>query len=134
MQKAQVLLPDLTQGQQPGIEDTQVLVTQGRSNTTTGGVAAKDNVLDAQMTDGEFDHRRRTQVGRVQDVGDVPVDEDVSRLQAQNGGLRASGVGAADPEDFGALADRQGSEQVRILLGSFGSPFLVRVQSSGQPI
>ena len=40
----------------------------------------------------------------MEDVGNVAVDEDFPRLQAENGGLGDARVGAAQPEDLGGLA------------------------------
>lgn len=121
----QVLLTNLAQRHQPRVEDTELLVAQCRSNTSAAGVAAQDDVLDAQVTDGVLDDRGRAQVRRVQDVGDVTVDKDIAGLQAQDGGLGAARVGAADPEDLGALADREAGEEVGLLTGGFGGPFFV---------
>lgn len=130
LESLQVLFADLAQGHQPRVEDTKLLVTQCRSDTSAACMAAQNNMLDAQVTDGILDDRRRAQVGRVQDVGDVTVDKDIARLEAQDGGLGAARVGAADPEDFGALADRKAGEEVGLLTGGFGGPFLVLAQGS----
>lgn len=134
LEKLEILLPDLAQRQQPGVEDTQLLVAQRRGNSSAPSVAAQNDVLDAQMTDGVFDDRRRTKVGRVQNVGNVTVDKDVTGLQAQDGGLRAARVGAANPEDLGTLADRKAGEEVGLLPDGFGSPFLVLFQGGGESV
>lgn len=68
-------------------------------------------MLHADVGDGVLDHRGRGQVARVQDVGDVAVDEDVAGLEARDGGLGHARVGAAEPEDLGRLAFGEGGEE-----------------------
>lgn len=52
-------------------------------------------MLYFEVGDCVFNYRRGVDVGWRDDVGDVAVHEDVARLQAEDGGLRAAGVGAA---------------------------------------
>jgi len=58
-------------------------------------------MLDLQVDDSIFDDGVGGKVGGMDDVGNVAVDEDVARLEAENRGLWAPGVGAADPQNFG---------------------------------
>lgn len=111
VQQIQVLGPELAQGQQPRVQDSQLFVTQGRGDTTAAGVTTEDYMVDAQVTDRVLDHGRGAEVAGVQDVGDVPVDKDIARLKTKKSGFGASGIGAADPEDLGLLAVRERWEQ-----------------------
>ncbi len=81
-----------------------------------------------QKRDRVRDDGLRVQVRRGQDVGDVAVDEDVARLEAEDGGFGDAGVGAADPEDLGGLALGEGGEEVGFGLGEGLGPFFVLLQ------
>ena len=82
-------------------------------------------MLDLQRTDRESEDGGGREVRRREDVGDIAVDEDVARLEAQEGRLRAAGVGAAEPEDLRGLALGQRGEEVRVGLGDLLTPGLV---------
>jgi len=83
------------------------------------------------VKDGEFDDGEEADVGRVDDVGDVAVGEDITRFQAEEGGFGGAGVGAAEPEDLGGLAFGAGGEEVGVLLGGGGGPALVGLKGEG---
>ena len=72
---------------------------------------ADDNVLDLELADGELEHAGEGQVGGGEHVGDVAVDEDVTGLEAEDGGFGDAGVGAAEPEDGGVLGLSEGGEE-----------------------
>lgn len=61
-------------------------------------------MLYTEMADGKFDDGRRTKVGGVQYVCDVPVNEYVAWMEAKQSRLGTSRVGAPDPENLGLLA------------------------------
>ena len=61
----------------------------------------------------------------MQEVGDVPVHEDVAGLEAEDCGFGYARVRAADPEDLGLLAGGERREEVGLLLGGLGGPFFV---------
>lgn len=125
------MLPDLAQGQQPGVEDTQLLVPQRSSNASAGSMTAEDYVIDSQVTDGVLDDGRRAKIARVKDIGNVSVHEDITGFHVENGGFRAPRVGAADPEDLGLLAPGKGREEIRVFPGGSSGPFFVLGQSGG---
>jgi hypothetical protein len=97
-------------------------------------VAGEDNVVDSQMADGVLDDGARAEIAGVQDIGNIPMDEDITRLQAENKSLGASRIRATDPENLGVLAIRKRGEQLRVFLGSFGSPFLILLQRRGESV
>ena len=95
---------------------------------------AYDDVLDLQVHDGVGDDAEGVEVARVQDVGDVAVDEDVAGLEAEDGGFGDAGVGAADPEDLGVLAVGEGGEEVWVFRGGFLGPGFVLVEREGEGV
>jgi hypothetical protein len=92
-------------------------------------VACYDNVFDFQVEDGKLDNREQADVGVVDDVGDVAMDEDVARFAAQDGRLGHSRVRAADPENRRRLAFGAGGEEVGVFGADFLGPFLVAVET-----
>lgn len=86
------------------------------------------------MHDGIADDAEGTEVARMQDVGNVAVDEDVARLEAADGGFGDAGVGAADPENLGALALGEGGEEVGLFGGGFLGPGLVLGEGAGDGV
>ncbi len=91
-------------------------------------MSAHNHMFHFQKRDRVRDDGLRVQVRRGQDVGDVAVDEDVARLEAEDGGFGDAGVGAADPEDLGGLALGEGGEEVGFGLGEGLGPFFVLLQ------
>ena len=69
-----------------------------RPHAAAAVVAADDDVLDLQHVDGVLQHRQAVQVGVHDDVGDVAVDEQLARQQADDLVGRHAAVGAADPQ------------------------------------
>lgn len=93
---------------QPRVEDAaDAGVAEGGGGAAAGRVPAEHDVLDFEVRDGVFDHRRGVDVGRGDDVGDVAVHEDVARLQAEDHGLGAAGVGAPEPDCGGGEAGQR---------------------------
>lgn len=86
-------------------------------------MAADENVLDFEVSDGELDDRERVDVGGGDNIGDVAVDKDLTRLEAENGCLGDAGVGASNPENLGRLTGSLTWEEVRVGRGSLGAPF-----------
>lgn len=91
-------------------------------------MTAHDDMLHFQVGDGVGDDALAVDVGRGQDVCDVAVDEDVAGFEAEDGGFGDAGVGAADPEDLGLLAGREGGEEVGLVVGCCLGPLLVLVE------
>lgn len=125
LEELEVLLAQTAKREEPGVDQAELLVRKGRLDATARGVTAQDDVLDLQVGDGVLDDRGGVEVAGVHDVGDVAVHEDVTGLQAQDGGLGAARVGAADPEDLRVLAGGQGRKEFGVFLCSPGGPVLV---------
>lgn len=100
-----MVLTQAAERHQPRVENAQFLVAQRRADTTAGGVAAQDDVLDLEMGHRVLDHARRVEIAVVDDVGDVAVHEHIAWLEPQDGGFRAARVGAADPQNLRLLAE-----------------------------
>ena len=90
-----VRLPECPHRLEPEIQHTQFVVGERSSHASAAGVAADDYVLDFDVPDCELDYAEKTEVGRVDDVGDVAVREDVAWSEAQDRGLWFAGIGAA---------------------------------------
>lgn len=82
-----VVHSELAHGLQPNVKQTKSVVCKSGVNTTTAGVATDKNVFDLEVGNGEFDDGQRVDVGGLDDVGNVAVDKDLTRLQAQDGRL-----------------------------------------------
>jgi hypothetical protein len=77
-------------------------------------VAADPDVGEAQRSGGELDDSHDIDVVVGDDVGRVPMDEEVARPAAQHLLPRDPGVGAADPPHAGVLAPRHAVEVVGV--------------------
>ena len=97
-------------------------------------MSAHDDMFDLEVLDGVLDHTQRVQVARVQDVGDVAVDEDIARLEAEDGGFGDAGVGATDPEDLGGLAFCERGEERGVVGGGIAGPGFVLGQGAGEVV
>jgi hypothetical protein len=104
LKQNQILSSQSPQGHQPRVDETKPFVIEGGSDTTAGSMAADDDMLDLQILDCVLDDRKRVDIRWDDNVGDVAMAKDLSRLQAQDGCLGTSGVGAADPEDLRSLS------------------------------
>lgn len=84
---------------QPRVEDAaHPRVRQRRRRAAARRVPAQHDVLDLEVRHRVLDHRRRVDVGRRDDVGDVAVHEHVARLEAEDRRLGAAGVGTTEPD------------------------------------
>ena len=128
VQEGQVLLAQGAQRHQPGVDQAEFLVAQGRGDAAATGVAADDDVLDPQILHGVLDHAQRVEVRVHQDVGDVAVAEDLARAETQDRGLGTAAVGAAYPQDLRRLALRHGGEDLRVGFGQGAAPDAVVVE------
>jgi hypothetical protein len=129
-----VLLADLAHGLEPDVEDVELVVGEGGLDTSAGRVAAQDDVLDLEVLDAELDGGQQGDVGRVDNVGDVAQDEDLTGLLAQDGGLGDARVAAADPQDVGRLALCAVLEELGVFGGDVLGPDLVGLEGSVQSV
>lgn len=127
-----VLLADLAHGLKPDIEDVELVVGQGGLDTTTGSVAAEDDVLDLEVLDAELDGGQQRDVGGVDDVGNVAQHEDLTGLLAQHSGLGDTRVAASYPKNVGSLALGAVLEELGVLSGDVGRPDLVGLERGSE--
>lgn len=88
-------------------------------------MTADDDVFDFKDIHGEEDDRLDREIVRGNDIGDVAVNKNITRLGAANGGLRAARVGAAEPEERRGLAFCKSGEEVGFAGRGILMPFLV---------
>lgn len=88
-----------TEWGEPDVENaTHCAVSKRGLDHVAASVAAEDDVLDLEVDDGVLDYGEGVEVGGGDDVGNISVDEDVTRLKTENGGFRDTSVGAAKPD------------------------------------
>lgn len=81
---------------EPTIEhSSQIIVAHRCIGTSTLGMPTDHNPLDFQEADGILDDTGGTEIFWNDDIGDVSVDEEVTRLQVANSRFWDSGIGAA---------------------------------------
>ena len=64
-------------------------------------MSANDHVLHFEVLDGVVDDGLGGEVRSGEDVGDVAVDENLARVEVEEGCFGGAGVGTTEPEDFG---------------------------------
>ena len=94
-------------------------------------MAADDDVLNLEGLDGVLDDGKAVEVGMDDDVGDVAVDEELAREEADDLVGRDAAVGAADPEILGALLPGKGLEESRLGAAHVLGPGSVLVEELG---
>src|SRR5690606_11967848 len=109
-----VLVIQVADGAQPTVDQPQLVVAHGGPNATTAVVAGDQNVLDLEYVHRELDDRKTVEVGVQHDVGDVAVDEQIARQQADNLVGRYSRIGATDPQILRCLLLGQFCEERRV--------------------
>ncbi|RDA88913.1 hypothetical protein CP532_5486 [Ophiocordyceps camponoti-leonardi (nom. inval.)] len=113
---------DVADVAQPRVEKPQVLGRHGRLDAAAAVVAADDDLLDGQVTDGVVDDAHHVEVGVADQIGDVAMDKGLARLEAGDELGGDPGVAAADPEEFGGLAGREAGEEARVAQLLIGGP------------
>nr|POE47036.1 hypothetical protein CFP56_00368 [Quercus suber] len=129
-----VLLAERAHRLQPDVQHVKLAVGEGGGDTAARRVAAHDNVFDLEVEDGELDDAEEGEIGRVHDVGDVAVGEDIAGLEAEDGGFGDARVGTAEPEDGGGLAFGGGREEVGVSGIEIGGPFCVAGQAGAEVV
>ena len=106
---------------QPVVDEAERLALPRGADAAAPVVADDDHVLDVQHVDGVLQDRQAVQVGVHDDVGDVPVDEQLAGQQVHDLVGRHAAVRAADPQVARALLGGQALEEVGLLgLDAFG--------------
>jgi hypothetical protein len=91
-------------------------------------VADHHDVLDLEHIDRELDHRQAVEVGMHHHVGDIAMDEDLARQQADDLVGRHARIGAADPQVFRRLQVRELFEIAGIDFAHLVRPGAVEVE------
>jgi hypothetical protein len=91
-------------------------------------VADHHDVLDLEHIDGELDHRQAVEVGMHHHVGDIAMDEDLARQQADDLVGRHARIGAADPQQLRRLQVRELFEIARIDFAHLVRPGAIEVE------
>lgn len=94
-------------------------------------MAANDDVFDLEVLHSVLDDGKRVEIRGDDNVGDVAVDENVARVEAQDGCFRAARVGTSNPQDLRGLAFAEAFEERWIFLGDGATPFGVGVEDLG---
>jgi hypothetical protein len=94
-------------------------------------VATNDDVFDLEVLDRVLDDGKRVEISGDDDVGDVAVDENVARVETQDGCFRAARVGTSNPQDLRGLAFAEAFEERWIFLSDGATPFGVGVEDFG---
>jgi len=81
------------------------------------------------MRNGVGDHGLRAEVRRLQDVCNVPMDEDRARREVQESRFGDTGVRAAEPQDGRGLALGEFGQEVGVLRMGFFGPVFIRGES-----
>ncbi len=97
LERLPVQLIHLADRMQPVVDETATLAVDGGGDAAAAVMSDDDNVPHFQHLDGKLQHRQIVGVLGRREVGDVAMDEDLARRQADDliGGHAA--VGAADP-------------------------------------
>ena len=113
---------------QPKIDEADARTFERGLDAAAAVVANDHDVLHLQYIDRVLDHRQRVEVGMHDHVGDVAVDEDLARQQADDLVGRHARVGTADPEVLRGLKLRQLAEEAGVELLHLARPRLVVVE------
>jgi hypothetical protein len=113
---------------EPVVDEAVAEIFQSRAHTAAAVVSADDDVFHLEDIDGVLHDGEGVEVGLLDDVGDVAVDEDLAGGESGDlvGGHAA--VRAADPKVFGRLLVGEVVEKFRISGGDGVGPFLVRIE------
>lgn len=124
-----MLLPQCSHGLQPQVKHIELLVAEGSSHAAAAGVATQHDVFHLQMLNRKLHDAQETQIGGIDDIGDVAVGEDIAGLEAKDGGLWDTRVGATNPQDGRCLAFGGFGEEVLLFLCRLIGPLLVALQT-----
>ena len=109
-----VFLAHILDMAEPVVGEADSFAAEHGADAAAAIVSDDHDVFHAQHIDRVLDHRKTVQVGVDDDIGDVAVDENFAREEADNfvGGHAA--IGATDPKVFGILLAREFLEKIRI--------------------
>ncbi len=82
---------------QPVVDDTVRGPVDCRANATTSVVTTDDDVLHIQRIDCKFQNRKQVDVRRMNEIGDITVNEYFAWLQTGDDICRDAAIGTTDP-------------------------------------
>jgi len=103
-----ILVVNVLDATQPVVDEPEFAVPHRLCHTTTAIVTRHHDVFDLQFLDCELNDGQTVQIVMRDDVGNVPVHEQLTGKQADDLVGRNTAIGTTDPEIFG-----------RLLLGEF---------------
>src|SRR5262249_36005867 len=106
----------------------QRLALVGGAHAAAAVVADDEYVLDLQSLDRVLEHGQAVEIGVHDDIGDVAVDEHLTRLQIGDVGRRYAAVRAADPQVPRRLLVSELGEEVGMLAAQPGGPCTIAVE------
>lgn len=77
---------------------TDARVTESSCSTATAGVTTKEDIFDSKMDDGVLDNSRGVDVRGRDNICNIAVNKNITRLETENGRLWAAGIRAAKPD------------------------------------
>jgi hypothetical protein len=92
-----VFLANILNMANPIIAQTEPITPERSLHTAAAVMATHNDVPDLEQLDRELHDRQTIQIGVNNDVGDVAVDEQLSRLESDDLICRHPTVGATDP-------------------------------------
>src|SRR5471030_255740 len=107
---------ELTKRSEPALDVCRavIVVIQRRAHTSTTVVTADDHLPYSQRFDCILHDGHTVRITRNNDVRDVAVDEEGTRLERHDLIRGHAAVRAADPEVFGTLNGTQPVEELRV--------------------
>jgi hypothetical protein len=112
---------------QPDVDQSGAVAIERRLDAAAA-VMADHHDVPTLSVDGELDHRQAVEIGVHDDVGDVAVDEQLARQQADDLVGRHARIRAADPQVLRRLQARQLEEVLGIDLLHATRPGAVEVE------
>src|SRR6185369_8808464 len=116
----------------PVVREADAAVLERRSDAAAPRMADDDDVMHLEDVDRELDDREAVEVGVNDDVGDVAMNEELTRREVDElvGGNAA--VGAADPEVLRRLLLQEAGEEPRPCRLHVRRPATVAVEQLGE--
>ncbi len=107
---------------EPVVDEAELLIQQRGADAAAAVVADDHDVLHFEDLDGVLEDGEAVEIGVVDDVGDVAVNEDLAGAEAEDFVGGDAAVGATDPEVFRALDADEFFEKVGLLGLHLGGP------------
>ena len=112
-----VVVVDLADRVQPMIDEAATLAVYGRRDAAASIMANNKDVFDFEDIHGELENRQVVRVLRGREVGDVAVNEELTRIEPDDFVRGHAAVGTADPEIRRSLLAHEPSKEAWIGAG-----------------